>query len=219
MKNLFVFLFPEMEYMKGGESFLPFLNDCINKRYLSKGWTFAIVKYKGSKIFGITAPPHAIVEADITFEKSSPYFSADWTYANFELIASQIGAENFDRITIGGYHLFDCVKRLADELYKINSNVTIDSDLTEMFLSQALTIGRGDVPPRYKDDFKPEIFDPNRKLLEVMEDMGEFIFRTLHKRYSEAVWGIDKTLLEKLEKGAEDFEKLQAESSDDVTEK
>ena len=85
------------------------------------------------------------------------YLNADSKeqYADFKYLAKILNIEDFDEIVVGGFHCFDCVEKFSNEVYKINENVLVDSDLTEMFWG---TI-------QFQENFRFNEFNPNEKLL------------------------------------------------------
>ena len=170
-KKLFVFLFPQREYMKN--EFIdvtPFRDEVIRKRYLNKDYEFAIARFKGSRVYGVTVVPDKVVDADITFEESTPYYSKHWKYADFGHIADSLSPERYRNIAVGGFHCFDCVKSLAVNLYNRNPSTIIDTDLTEFFENRCLRfdIQKGQKLRELKYEFKPhfdvENYDAKKSL-------------------------------------------------------
>ena len=131
MKKLFILLFPQKEYVKGDFSAQDILmfNECIKKRYIESGYKFCVATFKNSDLGIVNLQPNKIVSADITFEQSSPYTCKDWKYADFKKLAEKVDVEKFAYVVIGGFHCYDCVERFANEIYKLNNNAIIDTDL------------------------------------------------------------------------------------------
>jgi len=113
------------------------LNRCITERYRNHGFQIAyalldnepladtIIKYPEDKIIfvGIDAKTHRTERPDGTF-----------TYPNQNYILNQLLP--LDRLVIGGFHMWDCVQRLAKTAYERNISVLVDEDLTEFFFSR-----------------------------------------------------------------------------------
>lgn len=197
MKDLFVFLFPEKEYMKDDSIVFPYLNEAISKRYINKGFEFAVVKYKNSEICGITEKPDNIVEADITFEKSSSYHTEDWKYADFEKVTAELKPENYGLIRIGGYHCLDCVKRLAIKPYKKNNQTIVDTDLTDFFKIRCLRQNKQNkqfLEYEKNTDFDFENYSPKKVFDDVVkyfDSMTEFNMLIKSSSYKHPVFGMN----------------------------
>ena len=97
------------------------------------------------------------------------------------------------------------MERLAKEIYSINPNIIIDTDLTEMFRNSYL----------YEKDFKLDTFNPNIKLRRIfagdsVTPLG--ILEQMKERYSNPIWGISRDLLEviddRIKETEEEYEKM-----------
>lgn len=194
MKKLFVLLFPQREYVKGyfSDQDVLMFNECINKRYIASGYEFCVATFKNSDLGIVNLQPDIVASADITFEESSPYTSKDWKYANFMQLAKSLDVDDYSSIVVGGFHCYDCVERLANEIYDINPNVIIDTDLTEMFRNSYL----------YEKDFDIKNFKPELKLRRVLEQDRVIPISTLEKqkeKYQNPIWGISSKFLGKID--------------------
>ena len=205
MKNLFILLFPQKEYVTGyfTEEDISLFNDCIKKRYIDKGYDFCVAAFKNSDLGIVGFNPNKVVGADITFEESSPYTCKNWKYADFKNLAEKVDVDKYANIVVGGFHCYDCVEKLANEIYAVNKNVIVDTDLTEMFRNSY----------RYEERFNIEKFNPDLKLKRIHNDCY-IPLSTLEKqkeKYQNPIWGISSKMIEMLES------RIQEEKENNVT--
>ncbi len=205
MKNLFILLFPQKEYVTGyfTEEDISLFNDCIKKRYIDKGYDFCIATFKNSNMGIVSLKPHIIVNANITFEESSPYTCKNWQYADFKNLAEKVDVDKYANIVVGGFHCYDCVEKFANEIYAVNKNVIVDTDLTEMFRNSY----------RYEERFNIEKFNPDLKLKRI-HNYSYIPLSTLEKqkeKYQNPIWGISSKMIEMLEN------RIQEEKENKVT--
>ena len=189
--NAIVILFPELDFLGTRKSCFMLFNECIKKRYLNLGYKLIVVRYKGYRenFTGgiINIPVDKIIDADITSNEQLK------KYADFEKLAHEIAKLNHEQIVIGGFHCFDCVEKLAKEVYKLNKNVLIDSDLTEKF----------DFVSRYYKNWEIDKFKPELKIedsLHSFENSSLDLLQKILERYTHPIWGIDNKYIEKLKK-------------------
>ncbi len=191
MKRAFILLFPQKEYLSEVTDTQSF-NDCIRLRYLNNDYDFIVVKYRESDLGIVNLKPDYVIDADITFEQSSPYTTKEWKYADFSYIAGKMPSIEYSQIVVGGFHCFDCVEKLANQIYKTNKNVIIDSDLTEMFWN-VLT---------FQKDWDISTFKPEQKLERVLS-VDRFtpsnMLKTIKERYENPIWGITQATIDKIE--------------------
>lgn len=201
-KKLFVFLFPEMEYMKDLDSeVIKILNEAIRERYIEKGFDFIITKYKNSDIFGITEKTLRIIDADITFEESTPYKTKNWKYADFKRLADLLNPKGYAQIRIGGFHCFDCVKKLALALYEQNKEIIIDTDLTEFLKNRCVRVNK-----QKTEEQKVLIYErnpifncKNYNIEKTFEQIAEFIespfeLEMVAKTYGHPIFGMKENI-------------------------
>lgn len=208
MKKVFILLFPQKEYLGTRQNNTFLFNECIKERYISKGYEFFVVKFKGSDLGIISLTPNQIIDADISFEQSSPVTSKNWRYANFNIIANQLNINNYEQVVLGGFHCFDCVEKLADEIFHLNNNILVDTDLTEQFWNVA----------QYQTDWDIREFKPEQKLERVLslDDYTPIeILKKIKKRYENPIWGMSDETMKKIE----DKIKLQIEDSSSMLNK
>lgn len=190
MKKIFVLLFPQQEYLEGRDD-PKFFNECIQKRYLGKGYEFYVAKYKDSDLGFVSLIPNKIIEANITFKESTPNFTQNWQYANFKDLAQKLNLSGNDEVIVGGFHCNDCVEKFAKEIYSINHNAMIDGDLTELFWGVSKSIEGWDI----------NNYNPNLRLKNMIDrdyiDPSQ-VDRYIEK-YSHPVWNVSKDILEQME--------------------
>lgn len=193
MKKAFVLLFPQKQYLGTRKNNIFLFNECIKQRYINKGYEFVVVKFKDSDLGIVSLCPNRVIDADITFEQSSPSTSKDWRYADFNMMANQLDIGTYNQIVVGGFHCFDCVERFANEIYKLNNNILVDTDLTEQFWNVS----------EYQEGWNIEEFNPEQKLervLSINDYTPSGILRKAKTRYENPIWGISNETLEKLDK-------------------
>ena len=191
MKKIFVLLFPQQEYLEERNDPKSF-NNCIQKRYLEKGYEFYVVKYKDSDLGFVSLTPNKIIEANITFKESTPYFTQNWQYANFKDLAQKLNLSGDDEVVVGGFHCNDCVEKFAKEIYSLNQNTMIDSDLTELFWGVS----------KYIEGWDINNYNPNLRLKNMIDrDYIEISQVDCYiEKYSHPVWKVSKDGLDKIAK-------------------
>jgi len=142
----FVFLYPIPEIInheiknhsygeEGGieafkEKYARLLNECIDLRYRKKNFGINFVTFTHHDISELieVQPGERILDANMYFDthvKCGVYPDND--YILDELISP------VEQLVITGFHMWDCVSRLAKRAYKRKINVLVDEDLTEFF--------------------------------------------------------------------------------------
>lgn len=186
-----VILFPESEYLCSRSSCIPLFNECITKRYIEKGFDLVVVRYKGyrstSRYTGgiINIDIDRIIDADITSIEQLTQ------YADFKKIAEEINKKEYEKIVVGGFHCFDCVEKLAKQVYKLNRNTTIDTDLTDLFDFASRYYNGWDIA-----QYKPELrFENSRRLI---NNKAEIIIDQILNKYNHRIWGIPKEYMREL---------------------
>ena len=187
VRKVFILLFPQEEYFGSYINEIDMFKKCIKERYIDDNYEFIIINYKDSINNIINLICDKCIQSAITFEQSKKQ------YADFEYIVRKLDVEAFDKIVVGGFHCFDCVEKLANEIYKINKSVLIDSDLTEMFWSTFQS----------QENFRFDKFNKDEKLLKMLNKdkvipLG--ILEKMKERYSNPIWGISNELLEVIDK-------------------
>ena len=191
MKKIFILLFPQTEYISQFDDPKLF-NECIEKRYIQNGYEFWVAKYKESDLGFVSLNPDKVIDADITFKQSTPKFCKDWRYADFKQMAKTLSLSEDDSVVLSGFHCYDCVEKFANEIYKLNPNITIDADLTEMFWGRS----------GYDESWRIEKYNPNLKL-ERMIETEDFLpseVDSFVKKYSHPIWNVSKEVLDQMKK-------------------
>jgi hypothetical protein len=110
------------------------LNACIDTRYRQEGFTifFALLDetqvsdlidvYPDDKVIyvGMDAQTHRTKNQD-----------GEYSYPDQDHILKQLG--EISTLRVGGFHLHDCVEKLARRAYERGLDVLVDEDLTEIF--------------------------------------------------------------------------------------
>lgn len=110
------------------------LNSCINWRYRMNGFSVnyailddcevseVILLEPGDKIIrvGMDAQTHRTKREDGTYP-----------YPNQDYILNQLNSP--ERLVVTGFHMWDCVERLAKRAYERGISTLVDEDLTEFF--------------------------------------------------------------------------------------
>ena len=203
MEKAIIILFPEESFFGTRRGCIPLFNECIQKRYLNNGYELVVVRYKGyrSAFTGgiINLPIERIITADITSDEQLK------TYADFENIAKEITKKDYSQIAVGGFHCFDCVEKLAKEIYEVNKDVVIDSDLTEQF----------DFVSKYYKDWNLSQFNPILKIENSKNSFGwtsADLLRKILDRYNHPVWGISQTYIQSLQEDIDKQKSLEEDS-------
>lgn len=149
MKKVFLFLYPIEEYqrmfmhsdkyyaIRDLENPIIVLNECIERRYKDNGYEVIVANYPDKEIYGISKSNiDKIINTDVSFKDASGYREdgsektlEEVKYPSEQYLLEQIG--DADEIIIGGFHLGDCVNRVAEHFHKNNINTMIDIELTD----------------------------------------------------------------------------------------
>ena len=116
----------------------------IRERYRKKGFKIAMVFFStvtdpscpdiGRKWKFIPIDKNDIVIAcGITFEEHCK----NWIYPEEEVIIASLQSP-IEELVIGGFHLWDCVDKMARYAYGQGIPVSVDEDLTELFFYAAM---------------------------------------------------------------------------------
>jgi len=110
------------------------LNKCIDLRYRQKGFGINYVVFDGSPVSGLIEFQEAdrIINAGLDF-KTHTTKQADgrYLYPNSDYILAQLKGTTV--IRIAGFHMWDCVEKLARRAYETGLDALVDEDLTEFF--------------------------------------------------------------------------------------
>ena len=111
------------------------LNECINLRYRNTGFDIVYVLLDGEPLSDIIEP-HAedraiYVGMDATTHRTK-MADVTYPYPNQDYILNQLGLTN--HLRIGGFHVWDCVEKLAKRAHERRIDVLVDEDLTDLFV-------------------------------------------------------------------------------------
>jgi hypothetical protein len=146
----FIFLYPipeiinfEIEnhgrYEKGGvdtfrQKYKNTLNRCINVRYRQKGFGINYAVFDKSPVSDLIELQQSdkIIEVGLDFKThTTKQPNGDYPYPNQDYILNQLNGVNV--IRIAGFHMWDCVEKLAKRAYEKGLDTLVDEDLTEFF--------------------------------------------------------------------------------------
>jgi hypothetical protein len=112
----------------------PMLNASIDARYRQQGYSVFFALLDGTNISDIidVRPVDRIIYVGMD-EKTHRTKGKDgkYPYPDQDYILNQLGT--ISKLRIGGFHMWDCVEKLARQAYKRNLDVLVDEDLTEFF--------------------------------------------------------------------------------------
>jgi len=185
----FAFLYPIPEYIdfeiknhgwheKGGpenfkKKYGDTLNQCIDLRYRQNGFGINYVIFNDHPISEVVNVQISdrIIKTDINYKKHA-IKQPDGThlYPDPDYILDQL--PKLKTLTIGGFHLTDCVERFAKRAYERKLDVLVDEDLTELFARRLND-------PNFKIDKFPSI-DPKK--------YGKFLFEFFMNARKDKPW-------------------------------
>jgi len=146
----FIFLYPISEifdleiknngwFEKGGIEiyrlkYKTMINKCIDLRYRKKGFNINYVIFNKSSLSNIIKLQESdkVIKIGLDFntdhtkQKNEEYFNS-----NLDEILCKLN--NFSILRIGGFHMWDCVEKLAKKAYELGFDTLVDEDLTEFF--------------------------------------------------------------------------------------
>lgn len=168
----FIFLYPipdyidfelwnhERSYEHGKKAFRKrykeLLNKCIDLRYRQKGFGINYAITYRSEVSDVIKlkPKDRIIK--VKFDEDS--------------VLNKLG--DVEKLWVAGFHLWDCVEKLAKRAYKRGIDVKVDEDLTELFVYRV-------VDPKFCPEKFPN-FNPH--------ELGEGEFRAFMETRREKPW-------------------------------
>jgi hypothetical protein len=137
------------------------LNGCIDARYRQNGFNINYLIFDNSKISNVIELQKSdrIIENGLDFGiHTTKRPDGSYQYPDQGYILDKLGETN--ELRIAGFHMWDCVEKLAKRSYERGLDTLVDEDLTEFF------IGRLKDPnfkinkyPTYKPREDPEWFE------------------------------------------------------------
>lgn len=156
------------------EAYSQKLNQCIDLRYRQKGFSinYALLDDgKISDVFVLQSSDRIIyvgmdgkTHRTLLEDKSYPYPNQDY-------ILNQLG--NLSSLRVAGFHLWDCVQRLAKRAHERGIDVLVDEDLTELF---GFTFQK----PKFRTDVYPS--------LNPREEMDDGMLELFMERRKDKPW-------------------------------
>lgn len=110
------------------------LNKCIDIRYRQKDFEINYVLFKNHKISDIIEIQllDKIIEVDLDFKThTTKQPNGEYPYPDQDYILNQLNGTQVLRIA--GFHMWDCVEKLAKRSYEVGLDTLVDEDLTEFF--------------------------------------------------------------------------------------
>lgn len=108
------------------------LNQCIDLRYRRNGFGINYAVFDGSPVSGIIELRESdkIIQVGMDFKThTTKQPNGEFPYPDQNHILNQLNGVT--KIRIAGFHMWDCVERLAKAAYEIGINTLVDEDLTE----------------------------------------------------------------------------------------
>jgi len=149
----FVFLYPIPEFIESsikteswhfpdnGKSFREHykkaLNSSISLRYRQKGFEIVYANFFSHSISDVVnvLPADRIIDVGIDFATHTTKRSdGTYLYPDENYILDKIGKAK--KIIVAGFHMWDCVERLARRAYEKGIETLVDEDLTEFLPSR-----------------------------------------------------------------------------------
>lgn len=152
----FLFMYPidtyfdiESDEHKAGvntRKYFRIFNNCINERYRSRGFTvnFAVFDDKNVDKRIKVLENDRIVKVGVTLQN---YFS-NKGYPDSDFILNQLNLKDIEHLRVAGFHIWDCVERVAQRAYERGIDVLVDEDLTNIFASRV-------THPKFRTDKYP----------------------------------------------------------------
>src|SRR3989344_7678880 len=110
------------------------LNQCIDLRYRQKGFNINYALFNDTTLSDMIELHESdkILNVGMDFKTHTTKKSdGTYSYPNQDYIINQLGIVKV--IRIAGFHMWDCVEKLAKRSYERGLNVLVDEDLTEFF--------------------------------------------------------------------------------------
>jgi hypothetical protein len=121
-------------YKKFKEFYRIRLNSCIDLRYRKNGFIINYAIFDGHNISDLInlKSNDKIIRVGLDFKThTTKQSNGEFLYPNQDFILDQLG--NIKVIRIAGFHLWDCVDKLAKRAHERGLETLIDEDLTELF--------------------------------------------------------------------------------------
>jgi hypothetical protein len=142
MKN-FLFLYPIKEYINAvcerRQAFNPDyerewcrdLRECIQLRYKSKGFEVNYALFDDTPLHPSFNNMDKVIRVGMTFKEHVTPWNGKYKYPSEKKIISPL--LNSSEIVVAGFHLGDCVDRVAKSAHDKGIKTLVDEELTELF--------------------------------------------------------------------------------------
>ncbi|HLE07288.1 MAG TPA: hypothetical protein VI933_01545 [archaeon] len=178
MKPQYLFLFPIKEYIefsmfvedvpKAGHT-TEYLMRIIEARYRSKGYDVNWLLFSEHGDLAnpdrAAVPPYVEIKPEDRVLVAGVSFETHTTkkvYADLDFVLNQLPEHR--RLVVGGFHMHDCVDRIAKRSYEKGADTFVDEDTTEKFY-HGMPLGavplvrevwrvRDFLPPKFQEQFK-----------------------------------------------------------------
>lgn len=161
--KLFVFLFPEENYAKVQERSVReeldesfdisnVFDTIINKKYIEKGYKFAIATTKDKDIYGISIEPDYIVRSKTNY-KDFYKRNLEEIMKDYKDMAFRLNPSSYEKIVVGGYHIGDCVDKFTSAINSISNNASIDYEISNQFINNLFIIDSHENIVSYNYDY------------------------------------------------------------------
>jgi hypothetical protein len=165
-----LFLYPHEQYFEHQIGWRPFpefpdqyaarLKECIDARYRQHEYRVAWARFPDLPISALAPVENndIIISASITFKRHTMEQRAGYEYPSVGRLFVQL--PHISSLRVGGFHLWDCVQRVARHAYAAGIHTIVDEDLTEIsatrLFQQGIDIARFTPPepiPSFYDQF------------------------------------------------------------------
>jgi len=189
MEKQFVFLYPipqiinwEIEHYgwheEGGtdafrKKYKDVLNACIDVRYRQKDFVINYAIFNDTVVSDVIdlQQKDKIIKVGLDFKThTTKQPDGEYPYPDQNYILDQLG--EIDILRVAGFHMWDCVEKLARRAYGRKLDVLVDEDLTEFFIGRLRD-------PDFKVDKYPT-YSPGKK--------GEVGYKFFMKARRERPW-------------------------------
>jgi len=110
------------------------LNSCVDARYRQKGFGINYAVFNGSLVSDVINLQQSdkIIEVGLDFKThTTKQPNGEYPYPDEDYILNQLDGTRI--IRVAGFHMWDCVERLAKRAYERRLDTLVDEDLTEFF--------------------------------------------------------------------------------------
>lgn len=110
------------------------LNRCIDERYRQKGYVITFALFNDEIISEIIKLEESdrLIYVGLNFATHTTKLpNGEFPYPDNDVILGKL--EDVSHLRVAGFHMWDCVERLAKRAYERKINVLVDEELTEFF--------------------------------------------------------------------------------------